>query len=158
TGAQGRFRKSWGEPHRNPHDEREIVFTLVTDPVGASFVDSLARPGGNASGPARLVALWQSRMPNKTTPPPSICQGPSVSRKRTQAPHAATTGCTSKVTDEVNAGKYLIANTRRPCPPAWVRSASASSVAQPVPVLGAKLSPIASVAGRRKQAHDSVVT
>src|SRR5262249_11963631 len=27
-----------------------IVFTLVPDPVGASFVDSLARPGGNASG------------------------------------------------------------------------------------------------------------
>src|SRR5262245_46048012 len=27
-----------------------IIFTLVADPVGASFVDSLARPGGNATG------------------------------------------------------------------------------------------------------------
>jgi len=27
-----------------------IVFTYVADPVGASFVDSLARPGGNATG------------------------------------------------------------------------------------------------------------
>jgi hypothetical protein len=27
-----------------------IVFSTVTDPVGAGFVDSLARPGGNATG------------------------------------------------------------------------------------------------------------
>jgi ABC-type uncharacterized transport system substrate-binding protein len=27
-----------------------IVFTYAADPVGASFVDSLARPGGNATG------------------------------------------------------------------------------------------------------------
>ena len=27
-----------------------IIFTLVADPVGAGFVDSLAHPGGNASG------------------------------------------------------------------------------------------------------------
>ena len=27
-----------------------IVFAMVPDPVGAGFVDSLARPGGNATG------------------------------------------------------------------------------------------------------------
>ena len=27
-----------------------IVFVIVVDPVGAGFVDSLARPGGNATG------------------------------------------------------------------------------------------------------------
>ncbi|MDT5410017.1 MAG: hypothetical protein QOG14_2237, partial [Mycobacterium sp.] len=27
-----------------------IVFVTATDPVGAGFVDSLARPGGNATG------------------------------------------------------------------------------------------------------------
>ena len=27
-----------------------IVFAVVPDPVGAGFVDSLARPGGNATG------------------------------------------------------------------------------------------------------------
>jgi putative tryptophan/tyrosine transport system substrate-binding protein len=27
-----------------------IVFTAVTDPVGAGFVDSVAQPGGNTTG------------------------------------------------------------------------------------------------------------
>jgi ABC-type uncharacterized transport system substrate-binding protein len=27
-----------------------IVFVTVVDPVGSGFVDSLARPGGNATG------------------------------------------------------------------------------------------------------------
>jgi hypothetical protein len=31
-----------------------IVFVLVADPVGAGFVDSLAHPGGNATGSSRL--------------------------------------------------------------------------------------------------------
>jgi ABC-type uncharacterized transport system substrate-binding protein len=39
-----------------------IVFTIVPDPVGAGFVDSLARPGGNATGFVQfeygLCAKW----------------------------------------------------------------------------------------------------
>ena len=39
-----------------------IVFVQVTDPVGAGFVDSLARPGGNATGFTNfeygIVAKW----------------------------------------------------------------------------------------------------
>src|SRR5207247_11019687 len=39
-----------------------IVFTQTPDPVGAGFVDSLARPGGNATGFAqyehRISANW----------------------------------------------------------------------------------------------------
>src|SRR5262245_18692149 len=51
-----------------------IVFTHVPDPVGAGFVDSMARPGGNAteSDSPRLLKL----------PKPPTCQArPTVPRK-----------------------------------------------------------------------------
>jgi putative ABC transport system substrate-binding protein len=49
-----------------------IVFTLVTDPVGAGFVDSLAQPGGNITGfmlseyslNAKLLELLKQIAPN----------------------------------------------------------------------------------------------
>jgi putative ABC transport system substrate-binding protein len=34
-----------------------IVFVVVGDPVGAGFVDSLPRPGGNARGSIRGAVL-----------------------------------------------------------------------------------------------------
>ena len=37
-----------------------IVFVQVTDPVGAGFVESLARPGGNATGFMKL-RIWPQR-------------------------------------------------------------------------------------------------
>jgi putative ABC transport system substrate-binding protein len=51
-----------------------IVFTIVPDPVGAGFVDSLARPGGNATGfasfeygiAAKWVELLKTLAPNLT--------------------------------------------------------------------------------------------
>src|SRR5262245_29460508 len=38
-----------------------IVFTTVSDPVGAGYVDSLARPGGNATG----FLLWEYSIAGK---------------------------------------------------------------------------------------------
>src|SRR5262245_46507912 len=51
-----------------------IVFTNVSDPVGAGFVDSLARPGGNATGfvlfeygiSAKWLELLKQIVPNVT--------------------------------------------------------------------------------------------
>ena len=36
-----------------------IVFPVVGDPVGAGFVDSLARPGGNATGFMASNTAWR---------------------------------------------------------------------------------------------------
>jgi putative tryptophan/tyrosine transport system substrate-binding protein len=51
-----------------------IVFTIVNDPVGAGFIDSLARPGGNATGfmvfefsiSAKWLELLKQIAPNVT--------------------------------------------------------------------------------------------
>src|SRR5437868_4713681 len=82
----------------------------------------LCSPGGivRPSTPPRVVASWHRRIPNSTIPAPKICQGPSRSLNMIQAPHAATTGCSSNVTDDVKVGKYFNANTSKPCPPACV--------------------------------------
>ena len=39
-----------------------IVFAIVADPVGAGFVDSLARPGGNATGFTRVRIRHEREM------------------------------------------------------------------------------------------------
>ena len=52
-----------------------IVFVIVPDPVGAGFVDSLARPGGNATGflqfeyalSGKWLELLKQMAPNVTT-------------------------------------------------------------------------------------------
>jgi putative ABC transport system substrate-binding protein len=51
-----------------------IVFVQVVDPVGSGFVDSLARPGGNATGltNSRWLGLKQSE--RWTCCPPAVVQ------------------------------------------------------------------------------------
>jgi putative ABC transport system substrate-binding protein len=62
------------EPLRRATRTVSIVFVLVPDPVGAGFVDSLARPGGNVTGftqydysiAAKWLALLKEIAPNTT--------------------------------------------------------------------------------------------
>ena len=62
------------EPLRRATRTVPIVFALVPDPVGAGFVDSLARPGGNITGftqfdysiAAKWLALLKEIAPNTT--------------------------------------------------------------------------------------------
>src|SRR5262245_2219633 len=60
-----------------------IVFVLVSDPVGAGYVASLARPGGNATGFAQydysLSAKWLVRVRSNNRP----CE--AVSRQSAQS-------------------------------------------------------------------------
>jgi putative ABC transport system substrate-binding protein len=65
-----------------------IVFTIVPDPVGAGFVDSLARPGGNATGfiayeyglSAKWIELLKELVPGVTRVAvirdPTLASGP----------------------------------------------------------------------------------
>lgn len=62
------------EPLRRATRTVPIVFALVPDPIGAGFVDSLARPGGNVTGftqwdysiAAKWLALLKEIAPNTT--------------------------------------------------------------------------------------------
>src|SRR5262245_39364307 len=62
------------EPLRRVTRTVPIVFALVPDPVGAGFVESLARPGGNVTGftqfdysiAAKWLALLKEIAPNTT--------------------------------------------------------------------------------------------
>jgi putative ABC transport system substrate-binding protein len=62
------------EPLRRATRTVPIVFVLIPDPVGAGFVDSLARPGGNTTGfvnwdygmGAKWLALLKEIAPNTT--------------------------------------------------------------------------------------------
>ena len=62
------------EPLRRATRTVPIVFVIVPDPVGAGFVDSLARPGGNITGfvnfdfgiGAKWLALLKEIAPNTT--------------------------------------------------------------------------------------------
>jgi putative ABC transport system substrate-binding protein len=62
------------EPLRRVTRTVPVVFVLIADPVGAGFVDSLARPGGNITGfanfdyaiGAKWLALLKEVAPNTT--------------------------------------------------------------------------------------------
>jgi putative ABC transport system substrate-binding protein len=57
-----------------------IVFTVVADPVGAGYVDSLARPGGNATGFTNfeyaIGGKWLELL-KEIAPPSNASGGPS---------------------------------------------------------------------------------
>lgn len=69
-------------------------------------------------------------------PPPTLCQKLSDSENMIHAPRAAITGCNSNVTDDVEAGRYFIAKTSKPWPPACV-TLQASSAGPPLDRRGA---------------------
>jgi putative ABC transport system substrate-binding protein len=76
-------------PLRQATSTVPIVFAVVTDPVGAGFVDSLARPGGNATGflafeyslSAKWLELLKEVAPRVTRAgivrDPALASGPS---------------------------------------------------------------------------------
>ena len=65
---------------KTPPQRFPIVFVFVSDPVGATLVDSLARPGGNATGLsnfatdliAKRIELLKEIMPGQSYPEPAI--------------------------------------------------------------------------------------
>ena len=127
-------------PHHNtPNCCAEFEFPSVSRRAshhsGMWKVPGLAR-GVGATG--ERPASWQRKIPNEHDAPcPQICQG--AKHLVEYDPGRGTpplTGCSSSVTDDVKAGKYLIANTSRPWPPACVIRASAMSVAQRRPRSG----------------------
>src|SRR5688572_3569768 len=80
---------AWSKPqhdavHRQGRTPLEvpIVFTIVPDPVGAGFVDSLSRPGGNATGFASFIRDG-GKCPRTSTPRASFA-GPQGSCYRTR--------------------------------------------------------------------------
>jgi putative tryptophan/tyrosine transport system substrate-binding protein len=72
------------EPLRRATRTVPIVFALVPDPIGAGFVDSLARPGGNITGftqfdyniAAKWLALLKEIAPNTTRA--AVLRDPSI--------------------------------------------------------------------------------
>jgi len=72
------------EPLRRATRSVPIVFVLVPDPVGAGFVSSLARPGGNITGftqfdysiAAKWLALLKEIAPNTTRA--AVLRDPSI--------------------------------------------------------------------------------
>lgn len=80
-----------------------------------------------------------------TIAPPGTCCGPKPSPRISQANMVAAIGCTSRVTEENEAGRCASSQAIRPWPPTWQITASAARMAQECASRGHHGSPVSRV-------------
>ena len=131
-----------------------IVFTLVSDPVGSGFVDSLARPGGNATGfgffeystGGKWVELVKEIAPGvmraAVIRDASLAAGVGyLTAVRSLAPLVGVEVSTMDVRDGAEIERAV---------PAFARSANGALIVTPAPVTIVHRKPIIALAARHK--------